>query len=193
MSPKGSKSSQRAVGPKSSAASSGSGHTRGSNSSKPWLFAIILVVATLLAYSNCFSSPFVLDDDDAIVTNPTIRTLSPISRSLSGPPQSSTAGRPIVNLSFALNYAAGGLNPDGYHVVNLVIHILCGLLVFGVVRRTLSSLSSESSRLEPSNLSNISNLSALFRRPAVAPSSVGDGGRRLRDAADRVADGPGVS
>ena len=81
-----------------------------------------------------------LDDDDVIVTNPTIRTLSPISRALSGPPQSSTAGRPIVNLSFALNYAAGGLNPAGYHAVNLVIHILCGLVLFGIIRRTLSHL-----------------------------------------------------
>src|SRR5215467_6889077 len=103
-----------------SASPVGSGH--------PWLLAIVLIASTLLVYSNCFSSPFIMDDDDVIVSNPTIRALSPIARTLSGPLQSSTAGRPLVNLSFALNYAASGLDPRGYHAVNLAIHILCGLL-----------------------------------------------------------------
>ena len=131
---KGSKGWNRPTGSK------GATRSKASNLQAPWLLGLVLVVATLVAYSNCFSSPFVLDDDDVIVTNPTIRALLPISRALSGPPQSSTAGRPIVNLSFALNYAAGGLNPAGYHAVNLVIHILCGLVLFGIIRRTLSYL-----------------------------------------------------
>jgi tetratricopeptide (TPR) repeat protein len=42
-----------------------------------------------------------------------------------------------VNLSFAVNYALGGLDVRGYHLVNVGIHVLCGLLVFGLVRRTL--------------------------------------------------------
>ena len=46
-------------------------------------------------------------------------------------------GRPLVNLSLALNYRAGGLSVTGYHVVNLVIHLLAALLLFGLVRRTL--------------------------------------------------------
>ena len=132
--------------------------TRSANPSRfghTWLFAIALIAATVLAYSNCFSSPFIMDDGDVIVSNPTIRSLSPISRTLSGPVQSSTAGRPLVNLSFALNYAAGELDPRGYHAVNLAIHILCGLLVFGIVRRTLSKAS------KPSNFSNSSNLPSL--------------------------------
>jgi tetratricopeptide (TPR) repeat protein len=121
-----------------------------------WLFAIALIAATVLAYSNCFSSPFIMDDGDAIVSNPTIRSLSPISRTLSGPLQSSTAGRPLVNLSLALNYAAGELDPRGYHAVNLAIHILCGLLIFGSVRRTFSKASNASSS------ANLPNLVAFF-------------------------------
>jgi len=38
--------------------------------------------------------------------------------------------RPLTNLSFALNYAAGGLNPWGYHLINLLLHALNGLLVY---------------------------------------------------------------
>jgi protein O-mannosyl-transferase len=130
-----------------------------SASSRLWVSVSVLVVAALLAYSNCFTSPFVLDDADAIVTNASIRSLTPISRALSGPFQSSTAGRPLVNLSFALNYAAGELSPVGYHAVNLAIHILCGLVLFGIVRRTLAARSTASTS---SSLSNSSNLLALF-------------------------------
>lgn len=135
----------------------GSKPSKGSENSKNTrnlLFPAILIAAALLAYSNCFSSPFIMDDADVIVSNPTIRALSPISRALSGPLQSSTAGRPLVNLSFAINYAAGGLDPRGYHAVNLTIHILCGLLVFSITRRTFRNLRS--------SLSNRSDLIAFF-------------------------------
>jgi protein O-mannosyl-transferase len=52
-------------------------------------------------------------------------------------PNSSFTGRPVVNLSFAVNYAIGGLSVRGYHVWNMALHVCCALLLFGVVRRTL--------------------------------------------------------
>lgn len=45
--------------------------------------------------------------------------------------------RPVVMLSFAANYAISGLRPWPFHLTNLVIHIFAGLLLFGIVRRTL--------------------------------------------------------
>ena len=72
-----------------------------------------------------------------ITGNPEIRHLWPIKDVLSPSVASLVGGRPVVNLSFALNYAQGGLGVWGYHAVNLVIHILTGLALFGVVRRTL--------------------------------------------------------
>jgi len=45
----------------------------------------------------------------------------------------------MLNLSYALNYAIGGERVFGYHVVNLTVHALAGLALFGVVRRTLNS------------------------------------------------------
>ena len=56
---------------------------------------------------------------------------------LSAEQDSPTAGRPLVNLSFALNYATAGLDVRAYHATNLLIHILCAALMFAVVRRTL--------------------------------------------------------
>ena len=47
------------------------------------------------------------------------------------------AGRPLVNVSFAINYALGRLDVRGYHVWNIATHLLCALLLFGIVRRTL--------------------------------------------------------
>src|SRR5262249_35171718 len=50
-----------------------------------------------------------------------------------------TAGRPVLNVTFALNYAWGKLDVRGYHVVNALVHLLAGLTLFGIVRRTLRS------------------------------------------------------
>lgn len=99
--------------------------------------AVVLVVAGVLAYATSFSNPFLYDDQTAIVKNPTIRTLSPLSTPLSPPRDTPVAGRPLVNLSLAVNYAAGGLDVTGYHATNVAFHVLTALLLFGIVRRTL--------------------------------------------------------
>jgi tetratricopeptide (TPR) repeat protein len=111
----------------------------------------ILVIAALIAYHNCFSVPFIYDDVTAIPGNPTIRHLWPIGPVLSPPGRLTTSGRPIINLSLAINYAFGQTDVLGYHALNLAIHILAGLTLFGIVQRTLAS------RLTPRR-SEISNL-----------------------------------
>jgi Flp pilus assembly protein TadD len=45
------------------------------------------------------------------------------------------AGRPLVSFSFALNYAADGLNVRGYRIVNVALHVACALLLFAIVAR----------------------------------------------------------
>ena len=103
-----------------------------------WRAAIlILILSGLLAYANALSGPFILDDDLSIVDNARIRDWSQLGRVLTPSREQPTAGRPLVNFSFAINYALGGLDVWGYHIFNLACHVLCGLLLFGVVRRTL--------------------------------------------------------
>jgi tetratricopeptide (TPR) repeat protein len=104
-----------------------------------WLAGLALVLAALAAYHNSFSVPFIFDDSASIVQNETIRHLSHLGEVLKGPPWAALTvnGRPLLNLSLAINYALGGLDVGGYHWVNLAIHGLAALALFGVVRRSL--------------------------------------------------------
>ncbi|HUK34480.1 MAG TPA: tetratricopeptide repeat protein, partial [Vicinamibacterales bacterium] len=106
-----------------------------------WRTAIgagVIVGAGALAYANGLAGPFLLDDRLTVVENAQIRHLWPLSQALFAARETPTAGRPLVNLSFAMNYAAGGLQVHGYHLVNITIHVACALLLFGVVRRVLN-------------------------------------------------------
>jgi tetratricopeptide (TPR) repeat protein len=101
-------------------------------------FILVLIVAAgIWAYHNSFQGPFILDDVGSILKNSTIYHLWPIWKALSPSPTSLVGGRPVVNLSLALNYALGGTGVWGYHAVNLAIHVLAGLTLYGIVRRTL--------------------------------------------------------
>ncbi len=100
----------------------------------------LLIAAAVAAYHNSFTGPFIFDDYNSITNNPYIRKLWPLTHALSWPKRSTVAGRPVVGLSLAVNYALGGFGVRGYHVFNLALHILAGLVLFGVVRRTLENL-----------------------------------------------------
>ena len=105
-----------------------------------WLAAGVIVLATLAVYANSLRNPFIFDDEVALTQNPSIRQLWPLGAVLNPPPTSTLGGRPIANLSFALNYALGGDSPWGYHAVNLTLHVLAALLFFGVVRRSVGQI-----------------------------------------------------
>ncbi|WP_107833954.1 tetratricopeptide repeat protein [Opitutus sp. ER46] len=97
--------------------------------------ALLLVLAIALGYANSLSGPFVYDDYMSIPYNPTIRALS--ADVLRPPGDGATvSGRPVLNLSFALNYAIGGLDVQGYHLVNVAIHACAALALLGLFRRT---------------------------------------------------------
>ena len=112
-----------------------------------WLGPALIVVALIAAYANSLNAPFLFDDAGAVIDNPTIRRLA--SLDVLRPPAdgSTTTGRPLVNLSFALNYALSGERVWSYHATNLALHIAAALLLFGLLRRTLPALSSQLSAL----------------------------------------------
>jgi len=102
------------------------------------LAAALIAVAALAAYHNSFTGPFVFDDTLAIVENTTLRQLG--SWDVLRPPAGqglTVEGRPLLNVSLALNYAFGGPAVFGFHVANLAIHLATALALFGLIRRTL--------------------------------------------------------
>ncbi|OGT98065.1 MAG: hypothetical protein A2X80_08910 [Geobacteraceae bacterium GWB2_52_12] len=96
---------------------------------------LLIVMMALVAYANTFSVPFIFDDETSIVRNEVIHNLDNFLTNRSG--YDSMPNRYVAYLSFALNYYVGGMNVVGYHVVNLVIHIANGLLVYALVGLTL--------------------------------------------------------
>jgi len=91
---------------------------------------VLLIVAAVAAYASSFGGAFLFDDVIHIVENENIRRLWPPWPLLG-------VERPVVEVSLAVNYALGGLRPWGYHAFNLGVHILAGLTLFGLVRRTM--------------------------------------------------------
>ncbi len=104
------------------------------------LLLLVLSLVVVAAYRNAMTAPFLFDDFDAIVKNNSIQNVWPLSQSLWASKDAPTAGRPVVNLSFALNYAAGALNVGGYHLVNVAIHCLNAWLLLSLSYRTLTNL-----------------------------------------------------
>lgn len=100
-------------------------------------FGVIAVVITL-AHAKGLTGSFVLDDDLTILGNASIRHLDDW-RALLNPTSVFCRGRPLLNLSFALNFAAGGTAVTGYHVTNLAIHVLNAWVLWALVRRTMAT------------------------------------------------------
>jgi hypothetical protein len=101
---------------------------------------ISLLACVVFCYWNAGSGEFVFDDLQAIVKNDSIRTLTPISASLWAKRDTPTAGRPLVNLSFALNYAFAGLSPSSYRWTNVVLHCLNAWMLFALLCRLQAKL-----------------------------------------------------
>jgi thioredoxin-like negative regulator of GroEL len=109
---------------------------------------MLLVAGIALVYANSLGAPFIFDDAGAVANNPTIRRLA--SLEIFQPPAdgSATTGRPLVNASLALNYAVSGDRVWSYHALDVALHALAALMLFGLTRRTLSRLNfADASRL----------------------------------------------
>jgi tetratricopeptide (TPR) repeat protein len=91
------------------------------------LAALLLIgLIAALIYSNTFSASFHFDDVPNITDNPRIKHLQNLL-DFSG-------SRYVGFLSFALNYHFAGLSLFGFHIVNLLIHIANGVLVYWLIR-----------------------------------------------------------
>ena len=100
------------------------------------LAAALIAGAILAAYHNSFHGALVFDDEPAILQNRTIWSLWPAWRVFWPPPNETVTGRPLANFTLAVNRAISGTDVWSYHALNLLIHVLAALTLFGLVRRT---------------------------------------------------------
>ena len=96
---------------------------------------LVLIFVGIGVYANSLSGPFLFDDYPAILNNGDIRELSPLWRNAEASERPSINSRLVVRLSLALNYACGGFAVAGGHVVNVVLHVVCGLAFYALILR----------------------------------------------------------
>jgi len=119
---------------------------------------IFFLIITALIYSNAVNVPFYLDDAWSIVENYHIRLTDLTWHDiLNAAFKSPCEHRPLPNITFALNYYFHGYEVTGYHLVNIVIHIINGILFFLFIRITLrvscqlSAISGQFENQKPQN------------------------------------------
>ncbi|MCK6446925.1 MAG: tetratricopeptide repeat protein [Planctomycetes bacterium] len=94
--------------------------------------------AVLAAFANSLDGAFVLDDLPNLVANTKLAPLWPPTADLWAEPGRGLSGRPVAAFSFALDRALWGLDPRGFRVTNVVIHLLATWALFALVRAVLA-------------------------------------------------------
>lgn len=103
-----------------------------------FLLALLPVILVFAIYANTFEGPYIFDDLPNITGNYHIRlTQISLKGLMDAGFKSIASNRPIPNISFALNFYFHQYHVFGYHLVNIIIHLLAGLSLFLVLRETL--------------------------------------------------------
>lgn len=109
-----------------------------------WPGPVVMISLVLLAggvYLNALRHPFVYDDFSTVVNNPSLGDLSNFSFVLLY-----MRFRPLVNLSYALDHEIWGLDPFGYHLTNVLLHMAYVLLLYLITRQIVHDRDTQASR-----------------------------------------------
>ncbi len=98
------------------------------------LWAAALVGITLVAYGPAYSAGYIWDDDFYLTGNPVIRSPNGIAESWLNP-RANPQYYPLVFSTFWIEARAWGLDPTGYHVVNVLLHAASAVVLWRVLRR----------------------------------------------------------
>ncbi len=101
---------------------------------RTWAVGVGIAVLAALAYAPSLTGPFIFDDIHHIVDNPGIRSFGTVFDS------GLQETRPLFLYSLAVNYAVGELDPIGYRLVNLALHVGCALLLLALARAAARDL-----------------------------------------------------
>lgn len=102
---------------------------------KTYIQALILLIAVIVTYGHTLDVPFYLDDFSSIKENPILYNWQGTFFEI----WNTYKLRVIGYLSFALNYQFHQFQVYGYHLINIFIHFLTGLAVFGLMRGLIAT------------------------------------------------------
>src|SRR5512132_1041457 len=104
------------------------------------LYPLLAPALAVLVYANAVHNPFVYDDRDTVVANPSIVDLTNVRFLFAYSPF-----RPVVNISYAIDRALWGSDPAGFHVTNIALHVVTVLLLYLFVLRLIDDARGEGS------------------------------------------------
>ena len=102
---------------------------------KTYIQILILLIATLATYIHTLDVPFYLDDFSSIQENPIIYNWQGSFFEI----WNTYKLRVIGYLTFALNYQYHQFQVAGYHLINILIHLLTGLAIFALIRGLITT------------------------------------------------------
>ncbi len=132
---------------------------------KPVFYILLIAVIGFLAYSNTFNAPFQWDEDVFLRENPIIKNLNYFlepSKARGLPFYDGFIIRYLGYLTFAVNYKLHGFAVQGYHIVNVCIHLINAALAYFFVLLTFRSPFLRDSRLSDKSKAIAFSISLLF-------------------------------
>jgi len=111
--------------------------------------ALLFCGLVFFIYAGTLESPFIFDDTTRIEENPHIRLTQFSLQEILKAGFKSSRTRPVAFISFALNYYFHQYDPLGYHLVNIIIHILTGFILYLFLNTTLKISGSRSAYHHP--------------------------------------------
>jgi len=104
------------------------------NRGRTILIAAALLALTVLAYLPALHSGYIWDDDQYVTLNQNLRSMRGLADTWFKP-QSLPQYYPLVHTTFWVEYHLWGLNPLGYHIVNVLLHAISAILLWRLLRR----------------------------------------------------------
>jgi hypothetical protein len=99
-----------------------------------WIFGLFLVAATMIAYQPVWHAGFIWDDDVYVTNNLTLHSLDGL-RQIWFEPGATLQYYPLTFTTFWVEYHLWGLNPLGYHLINVLLHACNAILLWLILRK----------------------------------------------------------
>ena len=100
-------------------------------------YLLLITILGLAVYINSINGKFICDDYSLIKENVSIKSFANLSKifykNKKLKPKKNAFFRPLPLLTYAIDYSFWKLNVKGYHLTNILLHILVGMSIFWLI------------------------------------------------------------